>query len=153
MMKIMAIIFLGLASLAISDELGKESSPEIIRALVSNSMNRIIIPSIRMTNATIVDFANTLVDESVKHDPEHRGISIIVNMNNADGGTNCAAPKLFTINEQNIRYRDLLTKACELADCEWSQTTIPIVRPKTKRIVEPGSCGYVAPLRVDAPHR
>jgi hypothetical protein len=136
MMKMIVAIFLVVAITGHSEGLTQESSPEMIRVQVSNAMNRIIIPSIRMTNTTIVDFANVLVDESVKHDPDHCGVSIIVNMNYSDAGTNHPAIKNFTINAQNIRYRDLLNMACDLADCEWSQTTIPIVSPKKTKIVE-----------------
>ena len=136
MMKMILSIFLAVSITGYSEDLTSDSSPEMIRVLVSNSMNRIIIPSIQMTNATIVDFVNVLVDESIKHDPEHRGISIIVNMTDPNGGTSSQALKIFSINAENIPYRELLNRVCDLADCEWSQTTIPIVKPKKTKIVE-----------------
>ena len=91
-----------------------------------------------MTNTTIVDYVNILVYESIKYDPEHRGVSIVVNMADPSGGIEPKALKTFSISAENKQYRELLDMACNLADCEWSQITIPVVTPKRTKIVESG---------------
>ena len=126
-----SILLLAVAAYSWAGEITSNSTPEEIQTAVSNSLDRIVFRHVSLTNVTMVEFAESVVHASVTNDPDGRGVSLIVNSVPSDDVPATARTwKVFSISAVDVTYRELLNRACALADCEWTQPGIPIVRPK-----------------------
>ena len=127
------ILLLGIiliASAASGSDKIEDSNSKNAYEYQNQLLDRIIFPSISVTNITIVDFVGIIVPASIEYDPDHSGMSIIINSAGLGPRLDTYEWKKFSLSETNITYRQLIEKACSLSECKWTMEQIPIVEPK-----------------------
>lgn len=108
----------------------QEENPAPAAEYAAQLLDRIVFPSFSATNITMIDFAFLIVNASIEHDPQHNGMSVIVNSSSLGTRADTYEWKRFSMAETNITYRHLIEKACALSECKWFMDRIPIIEPK-----------------------